>query len=60
MQSELVADRRGHLYPHGVQPDVRVEEPPAVNIVSDPVIHAAEDWLKSIRQQGQSKRAAKQ
>jgi C-terminal processing protease CtpA/Prc len=45
----LEEDRHGHLYPHGVQPDVNIKMDAAVPLAGDPAVHAAEVWLATVR-----------
>jgi carboxyl-terminal processing protease len=48
VESWRVLDRRGFAYSEGVDPNLRVEDPPRdTPIVEDPAVAAAEKWLDS-------------
>lgn len=52
LNTTLEADRLHHIYPDGIEPDVSFPEPTIIpDEASDPVIHAAQEWLVSFTSQ---------
>jgi hypothetical protein len=49
MPKGIAEDRHSHAYPNGVRPDVVVSMDSLTAIDSDPVVHAAEAWIETVR-----------